>query len=87
MLRDGARLVSGAYDQKIKVWNWSTGEQLNTIDTNLYIDSLTVITQITPISKVKLFYFHFFSYLYLWVSYYKNIINNNTQKQQFLLPL
>ena len=63
MLSNGGRLVSGSYDQTIRVWDWSTGELLDTIDTNLYIDSLTIINQITPISKVK--FYIYFSLLFL----------------------
>jgi hypothetical protein len=35
--KSGQQLVSGALDQKIKSWNWTTGECLNTVNTGSLI--------------------------------------------------
>jgi WD40 repeat protein len=42
-------LVSGSKDKTIKFWNWNTAECVRTIDTNVIIRSLAVIT--TPIES------------------------------------
>ena len=36
-------IVSGTFDQKIKVWDWQTGECLNTTEAGLSILSLNLI--------------------------------------------
>jgi WD40 repeat protein len=41
--------VSGSSSQTIKLWNWSTGECLNTIKTNSFFQSLAVVNH----GKVK----------------------------------
>ena len=42
-LLNSQTLVSGSQDQTIKLWNWSTGECLSTIQTDSGISSLAVI--------------------------------------------
>ena len=37
-------LVSGSWDQTIKLWNWQTGNNVRTIQANVQIRSLAVIT-------------------------------------------
>ena len=43
LLNDGQTLVSGSEDKTIKLWDWTTGECLNTIETGLKIWSLAII--------------------------------------------
>ncbi len=50
--------MSGSRDETIKLWNWSTGECLSTIQANSFIYSLAVIqmnqqqqTTTTPMSS------------------------------------
>ena len=57
LLSDGQTLVSGGYnDQTIKLWNWKTGECLNTINTGLGIRSLATIKS-KIVSTLSLFFF------------------------------
>jgi WD40 repeat protein len=46
LLNNGQTLVSGSLDQSIKLWNWSTGECLSTIQTNSKVYSLIVLNAI-----------------------------------------
>ena len=47
ILNDGQTLVSASGDKTIKFWNWTSGQVLNTINTNLQIRSLAVINAIS----------------------------------------
>jgi len=40
---DSKMLISGAWDRRIKLWNWQTGECLNTSNTGMQIRTLTVL--------------------------------------------
>ncbi len=67
-LLNSQTLVSGSWDRTIKLWNWSTGECLSTIQTTgSVISSLDVIDmyqqQQTSTSTSKLFFFFFHSFL------------------------
>jgi F-box and WD-40 domain protein MET30 len=43
-MNNGQTLVSGSFDETIKLWNWSTGECLSTLQTpGSTIRSLAVI--------------------------------------------
>ena len=46
-------LVSGSLDNTIKLWNWSTGECLKTIQTNSGIDSLAILNHGTFIFVIS----------------------------------
>lgn len=49
-------LLSGSIDKTIKMWNWSTGELIKSINTDTEVQSLAVIKQ----GKI------FTKYLLLW---------------------
>jgi WD40 repeat protein len=61
-LRDSQALVSGSADQTIKTWNITTGECLNTFNTGMNIQTLTVLTSIGRTTS-KIHYFFYFLFL------------------------
>ena len=59
LINDAQKLVSGSADQKIIIWNLTSGQVLNTRNTGLSIQSLIVLNPIK--SKQKKIILAFFS--------------------------
>ena len=43
---DGQTILSGSLDKTVKVWNWKTGECLNTVEISREITSVSVLNNI-----------------------------------------
>ena len=43
LLNDGKTVVSGSFDQTLKLWDWETGLLVNTLNVGVKIYSLTIV--------------------------------------------
>jgi WD40 repeat protein len=58
-LRDSQALVSGSADKTIKIWYTTTGQCLNSFNTDINIQTLTVLTSIGRTTSINHYFFHF----------------------------